>query len=63
MEQSLLIGILSLVIGFVLLFLGAPKGGASPRFLQFEAAVVLYPPLVMVFFAAGVAELLTVYYR
>ena len=27
MEQPLLIGLVSLAIGFVLLFLGAPKGG------------------------------------
>ena len=63
MEQPLLIGLFSLGIGFVLLFLGMPKGGVSPRFLQFGTAVVLYPPLIMVFFAAGVAELLTAYYR
>jgi hypothetical protein len=63
MEQPLLIGLVSLAIGFALLFLGVPKGGTSPRFLQFDTAVVLYPPLIMAFFAAGVAELLTAYYR
>jgi len=63
MIQPFLIGLVSLAIGFVLLFLGLPRGGVSPRFLQFEAAVILYPPIVMVFVAAGVAELLTAYYQ
>jgi hypothetical protein len=56
--MHLLIGATLLAIGVLLLFLGLPnRNGASPRFLQFEAALVLYPPLVQVFVVGGVAEL------
>jgi len=61
MGQEILIGLISLGIAAGLVFVAWPRGGASPRFLQFEAALVLYPPLVMVFFVMGVAELITVY--
>jgi hypothetical protein len=41
-----------------LLFIGLlDKSGQSPRFLRFEASLVLYPPLIMVFFALGAIEL------
>ena len=59
MNSDLVIGLTLLAIFAVLLFVGSPsKGGASPRFLQFEAAMVLYPPFLMVFFVGGSAEVL-----
>ena len=60
MIQELLIGAILLAVAAVLIFIGLPnKSGVSPRFLRFEAAMVLYPPVVMVFVAGGVAELVT----
>ena len=60
MSQELLIGAISLAIAAGLIFVGRPnKDGVSPRFLQFEAALVLYPPLIMIFLVGGAAELLT----
>lgn len=48
-----------LVIFAVLLFVGLPNNsGVSPGFLQFEAALVLYPPFLMAFLVAGLAEVL-----
>lgn len=50
MTQELLVGAILLAVAAVLIFIGLPnKSGVSPRFLQFEAALVLYPPLVMAF--------------
>jgi hypothetical protein len=52
MSQELLIGATLLVIAAGLIFIGLPnKDGVSPRFLQFEAALVLYPPVIMIFLA------------
>jgi hypothetical protein len=49
-------GIAMLVIAFVLIWVGRPnKAGVHPRFLQFNAALVLYPPIILAFFAMGVA--------
>ena len=60
MSQELLIGAVSLVIAAGLIFIGLPdKNGVSPRFLQFEAAMILYPPIIMVFLVGGAAELMT----
>ena len=49
-----------LVIAFVLIWVGRPdKAGVHPRFLRFEAATVLYPPIILAFFAMGVAAVLS----
>lgn len=59
MSQELWISVVLLVIAAGLIFIGLPdKAGVSPRFLRFEAAVVLYPPLVMIFLVLGAAELI-----
>lgn len=59
MSQELLIGGSSLAVAAVLIFIALPdKNGVSPRFLRFEAAVVIYPPFVMIFLVGGVAELI-----
>ena len=60
MSQELLIGTVSLVIAAILIFIALPdKNGVSPRFLRFEAAVVLFPPLVMILLVMGAAELIS----
>ena len=62
MSQELLVGTVSLVIAAVLIFIGLPdKNGVSPRFLRFEAAVIVYPSLVMIFLVGGAAELIAAF--
>ena len=64
MTEELVIGVVLLATAAGLMFVGLPnKAGASPRFLRFEAAIVLYPPVVMVFFAGGIAEIVTALLR
>lgn len=58
--MHLTIGVVLLAVTAFLIFVGFPKrNGDSPRFLQFEAAIVLYPPLVMITVAMGAAEVIT----
>ena len=58
--MHLTIGVVLLAVTAVLIFVGLPKrNGDSPRFLQFEAAIVLYPPLIMITVALGAAEVIT----
>jgi hypothetical protein len=59
MNFDLVIGLTLLAIFAVLLFVGLPKGGVSPRFLQFDVAMVIYPPFLMIFLVSGLAELIT----
>jgi hypothetical protein len=57
---DLVIGGALCAVGLALLFIGLPRnGGVSPRFLQFAAATILYPPLVMVFLVLGTAEIIS----
>jgi len=57
--MNLWTGIAMLVIAFLLLWVGRPnKAGVHPRFLRFDAALVLYPPLILAFTAMGVAAVL-----
>ncbi len=58
MVQGLVIGAILFGLGLTLLLVGLPKKGVSPRFLQFEAAAVLYPPLIMLLVVSGAAEIL-----
>ena len=45
-----------LAVAFLLIWVGRPhKGGDHPKFLQFHAALVLYPPVVLTFLALGTA--------
>jgi hypothetical protein len=56
--MQLVLGLILLALAATLIFFGLPdKHGNSPRFLQFGAALVLYPPTVLVVLALGVAEL------
>lgn len=64
MTEDLVIGAVSLAIAAVLIFLGWPsKSGESPRFLRFQAAMVVYPPIILVFLVGGIAELVTALLR
>ena len=55
------IGLVLFVVGVLLVIIGMPKHGESPRFLRFEASLVLYPAVVMVFLAFGVMMMLRGY--
>ena len=53
-------GIAALLIGLLLIWKGRPdQDGVHPRFLQFEAALVLYPPFILVFLAFGTVTILS----
>jgi ABC-type multidrug transport system permease subunit len=52
------IGAASLVVAVVLFFIGIPRHGESPRFLRFDASLVLYPAVIMTFLAFGVGLML-----
>ena len=53
-----------LIIACALILFGLPNNaGLSPRFLQFDASLVLYPPLVLLFIAGGFAELIVGFLR
>ena len=56
--MSLAIGFAMVALAAGLVYLGRPdKKGRHPHFLQFGAALVLYPPVVLVVLAFGAAEL------
>ena len=58
--MNLWIGIVALLIGLLLIWKGRPdRSGVHPRFLQFEAALVLYPPLILIFLAFGTVTVLS----
>ena len=61
MFGDIAIGLVLFVIGVLLVFIGIPKHGESPRFLRFEASLVLYPAVIMVFLAFAVAMMLRGY--
>ena len=59
-DIHLLVGLLLIAIAGVLIFIGRPdRSGKHRAFLQFESSLVLYPPVILVFFAMGMAEVIT----
>ena len=55
---QLWVGALLLIIAAGLMFIVRPnRPTGHPRFLQFDAAMVLYPPLILVFLAFGTAAI------
>jgi hypothetical protein len=58
MYEDIGIGLAFCVVGILLVFIGMPKNGVTPRFLRFDAAVVLYPAVVLTFLAFGGAQIL-----
>ena len=61
MIEGIGIGLVLFVVGVLLLIIGIPKQGESPRFLRFEASLVLYPAVIMAFLALGAAMMLRAY--
>jgi|SoimicMinimDraft_3_1059731.scaffolds.fasta_scaffold39379_2 hypothetical protein len=61
MFGDIAIGLVSLGVGVLLVFIGMPKHGEPPRFLRFEASIVLYPAVIMAFLAFGGALVMRAY--
>ena len=58
--MNLWTGIAMPSIGALMIWAGRPdKAGFHPSFLRFDAALVLYPPIILAFFAMGVAAVLS----
>lgn len=58
--MNLYAGLSMLAVALVLIWAGRPnKAGIHPKFLRFNAALVLYPPLVLACFALGVATIVS----
>ena len=56
--MNLAIGIVMVMIAAALIYFALPdKQGNSPHFLRFGSALVLYPPVILVVSAFGLAEL------
>ena len=55
------IGAALVVVAVILVFIGIPKHGESPRFLRFDASDVVYPAVIMSFLAFGVGLMLRAY--
>lgn len=56
--MNLWTGIAMLGIAAGLIFIGRPKAGVHPRFLRFDAALVIYPPIILAFAAMGAAAVI-----
>ena len=61
MLGDIAIGLVFFVVGVLLVIIGIPRHGEHPRFLRFEASLVLYPAVIMVFLAFGVAMMVRGY--
>jgi hypothetical protein len=60
MAHDLLIGLFALSAGVGLIVIGRPNGdGESPRFVRSRSLQMFYPSIVLVFFAVGIAELIS----
>ncbi|MFB6452850.1 hypothetical protein [Bradyrhizobium tunisiense] len=58
--MNILIGAVMLTAAAILILIGRPnRAGEHPRFLRFEAALVLYPPIVLSFIALGAVALIS----
>lgn len=53
-------GAAMLAIAAMLIFIGRPnRAGEHPKFLRFEAALVLYPPIILSFIGLGAAAVIS----
>jgi hypothetical protein len=58
--MNTLIGVAMIAAAGVLIFIGLPnRAGEHPKFLRFDAALVLYPPVILSFLGLGAAALIS----
>ena len=58
--MNLYTGIAMLAVAVILIWVGRPgKAGVHPKFLRFNAALVLYPPIIVALVALGVAAIIS----
>ena len=58
--MNLWTGIAMVAFAALLIWIGRPnKEGVHPKFLRFSAATVLYPPIILVFIALGLATIIS----
>jgi hypothetical protein len=55
------IGLVLFAVGLLLIFIGMPRHGERPRFLRFEASLVLYPAIVLTFLVMSGGLMLRAY--
>jgi len=59
-DMNVVTGIAMLSLAAFLVFVGRPnRAGEHPKFLRFDAALVLYPPIILVFIGLGVAAIIS----
>ncbi len=64
MGQQYLIAAALFIAAAILMFLGLPnRAGESPRFLRFQAAPLLYPPLIIALLVGSLAAFFTAYFN
>ena len=63
MGNDVVIGAVLFCLGAVLLFIAMPKGGVSPKFVQFHAAPVVVAPIILALLVLGAAEMLSAFYE
>jgi len=61
MFADVAIGLAFIVASVLLVFIGMPKHGKQPRFMRFEAVMMLYPASVLVCMALGVGLMFRAY--
>ena len=58
--MNVVIGTVMIAAAAVLILIGRPnRAGEQPKFLRFEAALVLYPPIILSFLGLGAAALIS----
>ena len=55
------LGLVAVAVGLLLIFIGMPRHGEHPRFLRFEASLVLYPAVIITLLAMGGGLMLRAY--
>jgi hypothetical protein len=58
MFEGITLGVVLFAVGVLLIFIGMPRHGVTPRFLRFDAAMVIYPAVIITFLAVGTALVL-----
>lgn len=55
------LGLVAVAAGLLLIFIGMARHGEHPRFLRFEASLVLYPAVIITLLAMGGGLMLRAY--